>query len=1143
MDNNIDKKTSDAAPTERRRPHLWQRIVKRFLISAGAILLLVTAAVGVAVWMLSPEELTPMVSRYSSHYLNADVSAEKVELKFWSTFPKVSLDVENLTVVSKSLEQIPDSVRSRLPENADTLLTVKRFSGGINIWAMIGGTVMLYDVSLEQPEANIVMVNDSVANYLIVPPDESQTEPSAMPRIAINRFSLIGDAPVRYYSLSDTMDVRMRLVSTNLTGAKAPQYTFEVAGNGGGELFSGFVLPDVPFSINGRVDWDQRAPKQLEISNLTVCANDVCVSISSALDFENDFTIKSLKAEAASVDVNKVIALLPESMTGQLSRLETDIVADLSASLASPYSLLSSTLPDINISLSVPDGFVTFDRIHINSLTADVNAFVSGSSPDASTISINRFSVKGRSIDFSISAKCSHIASDPAISGEFHGKLNLNTLPAALWDRLQCSAKGVMSGDAYVNMRASDLSAKGFHNLKASGQLRLHDFAFLTADTTLAFDAKSMKMAFGTDAKITIADSLRADSLLKISLESDSLRFKGEGIALAATGANFVIAARNTASSLDTTKINPLGMALRAKRLYVHTDSDSVRLSLRDAAVTASLLRFNGAARQPQLNLMVSTGRARYSDAVNRVALTDARASISVHPTVRRTARLDSVSRARFARRLHTLDSISAASGKENLDFEVDRSVSALLRKWKATGNIKAKRGRLVTPYFPVRNTLRNLDMTFSTDSVVIRNTRYTLGSSDFLVNGSISNISRALTSRRGSPLKINFDITCDTVNINEIYQASVNGSAFAEKLKSGELVIASGIEDDKLQAALDSQSNSYDQPALVIPSNIDAQLNIRAKEVLYADIWLQRLKGNVGIKDGAIHLNELAGYTPIGSLNFTALYSAPTKHDVNFAAGAVVRSLRLKEFLHLLPEIDSVLPLLREVDGIITAEMAMSTEIDSMMNLKFNTLNLVLKLSGDSLVLLDSDTFRKMAKWLMFKHKNKNIINSMKVELMIKDTKLDVFPFVFDIDRYRIGVSGHNTLDMDLDYHVAVLKSPLPFKFGINIKGTPDHMKIRLGKANFDENRIAFSRQLTDTLRMNLVHEIKEVFQFGVRNGKRTKLMIDSPKPNASEFMISDTLTHADSVILIQGGAIDGPPEPPFPLTQPADKKTKKKR
>lgn len=135
--------------------------------------------------------------------------------------------------------------------------------------------------------------------------------------------------------------------------------------------------------------------------------------------------------------------------------------------------------------------------------------------------------------------------------------------------------------------------------------------------------------------------------------------------------------------------------------------------------------------------------------------------------------------------------------------------------------------------------------------------------------------------------------------------------------------------------------------------------------------------------------------------MDLTALYSAPSKHDIHFAAGIVVRKLHLKQFLHLLPEIDSVLPLLREVNGIITADAAISTEIDSMMNLKFHTLDMVLKLMGDSLVLVDNETFRTMAKWLMFKHKDRNIINSMKVELMIKDTRLDVFPFVFDIDRF----------------------------------------------------------------------------------------------------------------------------------------------
>ena len=166
----------------------------------------------------------------------------------------------------------------------------------------------------------------------------------------------------------------------------------------------------------------------------------------------------------------------------------------------------------------------------------------------------------------------------------------------------------------------------------------------------------------------------------------------------------------------------------------------------------------------------------------------------------------------------------------------------------------------------------------------------------------------------------------------------------------------------------------------------------------------------------------------------------------------------------------------------------------------------------------------------------------------MVRDSRLDLFPFVFDLDRYRLGVSGGNSLDLDLDYHVAVLKSPLPFKFGINIKGKPGDLKIRLGKARFNEYAVSSSRQLTDTTRINLIHKIQEVFKFGVSSGKHTKLMMEAPRPNKAEFSVSDTLTHADSVIFIQGGAIEGPKEPPFPMPGDAavkseDTKKKKKR
>lgn len=1143
MDNNINNIYPAESDTPRRRRPLWRRILKWILVSVGALLLLGVAAVGVAVWMLSPDELTPMVSKYSSSYLNAQVTAGKVELKFWSTFPKVSLEVDDLTVVSNSLAALPDSTRAKLPADADTLLTLSHFSGGVNVWAMMGGTVMLYDVNLSKPDVNLVMVNDSVANYLIVPPGADSSSTSAMPHIAINRFALEGPAPVRFFSLADSIDVAMTLKDTKLVGSTAPQYTFNLDGAGGGQLPKGFSLPTMPFGVDGRIDWDQRRPDQIDIRKLTISANEVALTLSSSIDLNQDITLKTLRIDAPEIALSKLMAVVPQQMLGELSHLKTDIVASFSATLLAPYSISSAGLPDVSVHLKIPKGSATFDRINLTNLSADIAATLLGSDLNSSTVTINNLSARGRSIDFSLKGVATNLIDNPAVTAEFDGSLNFNTLPAGLWQKLKCHATGRISGKAEVCMHASDLTAKTFHRLKAAGKIDLTNFRFTASDSSLSLVTAATSLAFGTDAHLAIADTMRADSLLKLSLTSDSLLFKGDGIALATTGAKAVIAARNTAGSFDTTKINPLGIALRADRVYMRADSDSVTLTLRNPAIKASLRRFKNADTKPLLNLQVSAERARYSDALNRVSLSGAEASLTLHPVIRRAVPRDSAARARFAARRHRLDSLSAASGKENIDFEIDRSLASWLRAWKLAGTVKAKRGRLLTPYFPVRNTLRGLDMAFSTDSIVIHNTTYTLGSSDFLINGSISNISRALTSRRGSPLRINFNIASDTININQIYEASMKGSAFAERISKGQLVMLDNEDDDARQASLASQADSYDQPALVVPSNIDAQLNITAKEVLYADIWFQRLKGNIGIKDGAIHLNELAGYTPIGSLNLTALYSAPTKHDVAFAAGAVVRSLKLKEFLHLLPEIDSILPLLREVNGIVTAEMAMSTDIDSMMNLKFNTLNMVLKLSGDSLVLVDSETFRKMAKWLMFKHKNENIINSMKVELMIKDTKLDVFPFVFDIDRYRIGVSGHNSLDMDLDYHIAVLKSPLPFKFGINIKGKPDHLKIRLGRANFNENKIAFSRQLTDTLRMNLVHEIKEVFQFGARNGRRTKLMLESPKQSDAEFMVSDTLTHADSVIFIQGGAIEGPAVPPFPQTTPSTKKAKKKR
>ena len=78
----------------------------------------------------------------------------------------------------------------------------------------------------------------------------------------------------------------------------------------------------------------------------------------------------------------------------------------------------------------------------------------------------------------------------------------------------------------------------------------------------------------------------------------------------------------------------------------------------------------------------------------------------------------------------------------------------------------------MVTPAFPLRNRIRHVDLHFNQDSIRLSNLSYEAGQSDFLINGTISNLRRALTGRRGNTLGVHFTVSSDTINVNEIVRA-----------------------------------------------------------------------------------------------------------------------------------------------------------------------------------------------------------------------------------------------------------------------------------------------------------------------------------------------------------------------------------
>lgn len=107
-------------------------------------------------------------------------------------------------------------------------------------------------------------------------------------------------------------------------------------------------------------------------------------------------------------------------------------------------------------------------------------------------------------------------------------------------------------------------------------------------------------------------------------------------------------------------------------------------------------------------------------------------------------------------------------------------------------------------------------------------------------------------------------------------------------------------------------------------------------------------------------------------------------------------------------------------------------------------------------------------------------MIDNIAVDLVVEDNKIEVFPFLVEMDRYRVAVGGTHNLDMTFNYHLSVLKSPVPFKLGIDITGNLDDFKYKITKCKYkDLFKPAKSSVLDSTnVRLNVRQNIYEAIR-----------------------------------------------------------------
>ncbi len=1083
----------EKAPKVARRWWKWPAIILGSLVG---LLLLILVAIPL---VLTPQRLTRWVRQYGSEYLvNGRVDAACVDLSVWSTFPHAVLSVDSLLVENLDV-----------PAPYRRVLGCERIEGRLNLAALLIGRISVGHALLSRPQATLWFGADSLQSSLsILPPSdpaEQTSEPLSLPDLRINRFIIAGDACVRYVSEPDSIDAAVVMHQTSLYGRDSvPQYS--LAFNGNLQLPRALMAVDsLTFAADGSICWRPAEPLSVELVDFTLAVDSIETETSLKADFADGLRLESLKFQLLPVGLQRLASLVNEA-----PGLNTPATLSARAELLAPYVYNPDTLliPDLRAQILIDDAPLEIPQWYLNlsNFGLDLRADLSAAGLDASKVELKQLNVRFPASDFTLSGDATNLLADPEIRGCFRGKIDFTNLNPRLWTLLGMRLRGVLDADVDLASRLSNLNMEGIHKARLSGEATLRNFLAVMPADTMAFRAHKAQLNFGT------ANGFKGiDSLLTASLRVDTLLTRMPGMSVDITDLSLGVGVKNLDTLADTTAVTPMGGRLTIKSLrYVGADSTLARAGDLDGMLTLS--RYKNGAKSPRLGCRIAAKRLSFAGGPTLTSLRGVEVAAQAYsqPPKKHKPRQASPSRADSLRRAARRDSILlGSSGIETLDLGIDRSSVALLKRWNLQGHLKARTGGMSTPLFPLRTRLRNLDLGFSADSVNLRSLKIIAGRSDLSLTGSITNIQRALGRRHASaPLTLRLDLASDTLNVNQLTQAAFRGAAYAAKVDSLSAT-AVALETD-LEAAEADPEGDDEMMAIVVPMNVDATVNLAARNIIYSNLALKDFHGQILVANGTANLRDLHAATDIGTVDLNMLYYAPSLSDVNFGLGLDLRRFNIGRVTELIPSLDSIMPILNTLGGIVDVGITATTPVDSMLNIKVPQLRAMLQLSGDSLRVLDEQTFKTISKWLFFHDKKKNLIDHMDVRLTVQDNQLNLYPFMFDFDRYRLGVMGHNDLDLNLDYHVSVLRSPIPFKFGVNIKGNAEKMKIRLGRARFKEQMAAQSTALADTVRLNLAREMRSVFARGAKAARLGPLDIRRPDQPDAYDEAADTLTPA---------------------------------
>ena len=388
------------------------------------------------------------------------------------------------------------------------------------------------------------------------------------------------------------------------------------------------------------------------------------------------------------------------------------------------------------------------------------------------------------------------------------------------------------------------------------------------------------------------------------------------------------------------------------------------------------------------------------------------------------------------------------------------------LLKWNPRLKINLKNGVLNIPErLPETVYIPSIDFKYSNREMTIDNSRIELGNSDLNLKGNVRHIGKWF--KHQDILEGELDIVSDHCDVNQLL------AWFSADKGSEEQSAVSN------QSSEEVESKKEEGDPFMVPTDVDLALNTHLREVEVFNQHAKDLKGGIYVKNGTLMLDEVGFVCRAAKLQLTAMYRTPRKNHLYVGLDYHMLDVDIDELLTMIPNLEDMVPMLKSFKGAAQFHLAAETYLKSNYEPKMSTLRGAASLSGKDLVVMDSETFSKIAKLLQFKKKTENKIDSINAEITVYKNDIDVYPLCVQMDNYMVALGGRHKTDMSFDYDINVLS---PLYLGVHVGGTMDNLQIKLAKCKYAKDFRPHWYEKADTQSLELRQMIKQSLEKDVR-------------------------------------------------------------